>query len=157
MPRQRARSYRPHVRAAEPTGSEAVGVRGIQKWQDQMRQIKKTRPAKKAVGPIKRPRADKASASPTVAAKAKQVELSSVETPPKQVTSPLVFWPALSFAMMRMWLGWRRDSGANTLLREAVLRYPRPIDLIVIRSHLLKRCRWARGAIPPFHFDRRPV
>ena len=70
-----------------------------------MRKIKKTRSAKKVGRPIKRPRALKTNTSPTAAAKTKQVELSPVEAPPRQVTFPLVFWPALPFAMMRMWFG----------------------------------------------------
>lgn len=87
-----------------------------------MAQAKKPRPkelAKKAVrSPARRRQARKKSAPPTVATTAKHVELPLVVAPPTQVepptqiASPLIFWPALPIAMLRMWLG-PRDTAAG--------------------------------------------
>src|SRR5688572_9438375 len=83
----------------------------LQIAKNQMRKNKKSRPAKKAAGPLKRRLAHKNSATRT-AVKANHVELPRDEAPPTQVASPLVFWSALPFAMMRIWLGARNTARA---------------------------------------------
>ena len=59
---------------------------------------------------VKRRQARKKSAPSVVAAPA-DVELPLVVAPPTHAVSPLVFWPALPIAMMRMWLGPRSSAG----------------------------------------------
>jgi hypothetical protein len=65
--------------------------------------------AKKTGGSTPR-QAHKKSAPQTAAATAKHVEL-PVVAPPAPIASPLLFWPAVPFAMMRMWLGPRTAVG----------------------------------------------
>ena len=59
---------------------------------------------------VKRRQTHKKSASSAVTAQAKHVDLPLVVAPPTQVVSPLIFWPALPIAMMRMWLGPRSSA-----------------------------------------------
>jgi len=87
-----------------------------------MRKAKNPRPkesAKKAGrSTARRRQAHTKSAPRTAATTAKHIELPVVVAPtqaksPTRMASPLIFWPALPIAMMRMWLGPRATAAGK--------------------------------------------